>query len=388
MDAEAVRYIVKVRFYAASATESLTYTVLYYKDSSDTVGSSVGNSNYNEYGRIEGLDVPVTLVRYAGRKEDMAAGEFGLSIRSSIDSEVNYGGRFFGNDIQVSVYQMKTFLDAYNREEKTIREDAPKEAILGSGSFRRGAYGELNQENLIESDNLFCIVYTDTVTGKVVEYQGLAFIISSQEELFLKGNLYEEVDKEPICENLGGKLYTGISWYVNVSGEPGKGEVNYDQQHPSVELPAGYPADKTYPYIIQNTDGMIKKVEVSDSGDSWGGTDITSDVLASGNTIPKGYGVKCGSPAYFTVYTAGGMVLRYRVSIRAAAGSSTYSYTYQVSKEPNRTKEDCIVGYGPDAMYEGTGIHVTPVMIYPKNTESFEPEASYYLSMQYSGGGE
>ena len=109
-------------------------------------------------------------------------------------------------------------------------------------------------------------------------------------------------------------------------------------------------------------------------------------MLASGNTIPKGYGVKCGSPAYFTVYTAGGMVLRYRVSIRAAAGSSTYSYTYQVSKEPNGAKEACIVGYGPDAVYEGTGIHVTPVMIYPKNTEGFDPKASYYLSMQYSGG--
>ena len=164
-------------------------------------------------------------------------------------------------------------------------------------------------------------MYTDTATGKVVEYQGLACIVSS-EELFLKGDLYdrEGEDTHALRISPARRVYAGSQWDVNVNGEPGNGSVEYSTDSYIYEnyLPAGYPGDKTYYYIIENSNGMIDRVEVCDSEESWSGTDITEEVLyGGGETLPQGYEINCGAPVYFTVYTVNGMTLRYYVNVRA-----------------------------------------------------------------------
>ncbi len=377
LDANATRYIVQVDFYSARFENDITYNLRCYPEG----GGSYWVDSGTEYGAVTidagGLNVPVTLVRF-GYPWMETGGESELKINSKIANKEHCG-----DDIQVSVYQMSTFLGAYHGDTQTLDGEAVQEDILHS--YKRGKYAELDKNDPLASDNLFCIVYTDTATGKVVEYQGLACIVSS-EELFLKGDLYdrEGEDTHALRISPARRVYAGSQWDVNVNGEPGNGSVEYSTDSYIYEnyLPAGYPGDKTYYYIIENSNGMIDRVEVCDSEESWSGTDITEEVLyGGGETLPQGYEINCGAPVYFTVYTVNGMTLRYYVNVRASGETAWYSYTYKVRQEPNGEVLAASVEYKADEKYEDTGISVTPVVIYPENAELLDLNASCYVAV-------
>lgn len=152
LDQDAVRYIVDVDFYRARYENDITYSMCYYPPVGDSKSINLGVKV--EYGVVSietgGAKVPVTMVR-CGYAQYEAGGEFGLSINSKIKNSSQHNSGICGNDIQVSVYQMKTFLDAYDGETKTVNKEASQESILDT--FKRGKYAELDKENPLSSDN-------------------------------------------------------------------------------------------------------------------------------------------------------------------------------------------------------------------------------------------
>lgn len=331
LDADSVRYIVRV--YVNAIEENINYYV-YTED-----GSGNRNSVYQtrvmttKSAVLDKVGIPVAEVSYFTSSYLYKEGtECYLGITSSVMNDTNR------SNIKVDVYPMKNFLAYYQKKAPlggAITDQILNQEDLSSTGGYKSVFGTLNTANPAESDNMFCMVYTDTDTGAVLSYQGLAFFMRSQSLGEIKGSMYTYENGAMKSVSEVRTFYNGSSeWSIDSDAKPGQGMIDYSVGGVGFRLFSGYDEKEDYYFTLEKND-QIEKVVVGhfysrEEAEKAKAEDITAQVLpADRDHAPFGYKANYYYDIPFTVFFKNGPALNYYV--RASSGSDWYDYNLDFS---------------------------------------------------------
>ena len=326
LDVANVRYNVSI-YFSDLIEESLAY--YFYTNEKQEDGSyrkryfTGRDSNiYNRKIMLDGIDIPVTLAQ-VNTKFCEDGKEYYLRISSDIALE-HIG-------VHVDIYPIKKFVNYY--QNGVALEGAITNQILKDKT--RDGYGgnyvkPNDSEELLDAENLFCIVYTDANTGRVIGYHGILVVVVPPLEEKARGKIfsYENEQMKNITEKVSSGLrYNShkISRKLNLVSESNGAEIEYlnepEEDYEHYSMIKGYPIQDTYYYVIDNGEHIEKIVvgeyETLEEAERAGAENITAQVIPGDrNKLPYGYPV---SPNYkiktrifdgdFTIFFDNGDVL-------------------------------------------------------------------------------
>lgn len=170
LDVNNVRYNVSI-YFSDIIDESIAYyfhTNVIQEDGSYRKRFFWGHDDdetFNQEFVLEGVDIPVTSVQIPTEYYEDGR-EYYFRMRSEIAS-----GHI---GIQVDIYPMKKFIDYYQNGailDGAITDQVLEKSAAGNKYGYAGTYGEPENPNeLLNADNLFCIVYKDANTGRLIGY--------------------------------------------------------------------------------------------------------------------------------------------------------------------------------------------------------------------------
>lgn len=329
LDAKNIRYIITV--YVNDIYEWLSYNLLVedasygYRDSIYSVDVA-----YAESSLLKDAGVPVTEVSYYVQSDSRYYQEGDtcyLGIHSTIAGDSDR------EDIKVDVYPMQKFMEF--RQNGGQLQGAITEQILNQENlYTEGGYAGkyLASENAdpLALDNLFCMVYSDAKTGAILGYQGLLFVIRTNEPPEVSGAIYtyENGQMKEISKERDGVNGNDAGWSLNLNADPGDGLVDYYIYGTTYRLIEGYPSNAEYYYVIdENTqiDKVVKGFYNSrEEAEKNGAEDITAQVFPTDRTkAPFGYKADYYHDQEFTVFFKDGMSVRYYVYAYASSTSTS-----------------------------------------------------------------
>ena len=355
LDTDNTRYIVNV--YVNLIQEDLDY----YVYAKETEGSSYRQQisskkiQSKESSLLGDIKIPVTEVSYY--PEDGSPYQAGstcyLGIRSRIANDEK-------RDIDVNIYPMQRYLD-YQKNGKL--EGAITDQILVDGSYslsREGGYeadySRPDSSNPLAAKNVFCIVYSEAATGKVIAARGLIFVIPSDAPATVKGKVYAYQDgqmKEAAKLTSSSADYSGDNaiWGVDQKGEV---VVRYNTCWNDFTVQKGYSEDDDF-YYVMDADSRIDKV-VRGSYNSLQeavehkAEDVTSQVLP-GNTSVKPYGYEIKDSRSFTVFYKDGLVIKVYVDLIFPGREENTNVSFYVQGAKDHEDDVFIVDYDLDSYY-------------------------------------
>ncbi len=324
LDANNIRYIVKV-YISDMLPEDIDYYL--YKDNK-SYRQQVWSSNIITRGSyiLDDINIPVISVSYitSSYKE---GNSYYLGIKSDIASDP------LRKDIQVDVYPMKEFLKYYQNGEPlsgAITDQILNQEDLYHEGGYLGTYTALDSsEDFLDADNIFCIVYTDAESGRLIAYYGLIFSVCS-DKLNVTGKIlsYENNQMKDITSKESSYDYS-FYWKIHLMSEGNGMEIgNVITQGKDYKLIEGYSSNAEYYYVLDNNEHVKKVVQgrfktLKEAEDA-GAEDITDYLLPSDRSkLPYGYRIKYGNTIYFTVFFDNGTVLSYDIDIYSTTKPST-----------------------------------------------------------------
>lgn len=331
LNADSIRYIINV--YVNAIRENINYYVYMSNESGNRVPVAKDRITTTESVILDSIGIPVAEVSYYSSSSTYKEGtKCYLGITSSVSKDTNH------SNIKVDVYPMKNFL-AYHQKKASlsgaITDQILNQEDLDSTGGYESEFGALNTANPAESDNMFCIVYTDRDTGAVLSYQGLIFFMRSQNLGEVKGNMYTYENGEMKSISDTRTLYTGgPGWSIDSEAESDQGMIDYYIGGAYFQLFSGYDEHEEY-YFALNKNDQIEQVVVGyfnsrAEAEKAKAEDITAQILpADRNKAPFGYKANYYDDLSFTVFFKNGTALKYYVYARSE--SDWYDYNLDFS---------------------------------------------------------
>lgn len=199
---------------------------------------------------------------------------------------------------QVDFYPMANFLRY--RDEGQPLTGAITADVTGDG-YAAAYDTQVTQDNYMDADNLWAIVFTNKDTGRVLGYLGLCLNVQKIEKeikadlLFYNGSGMEKLNTARIQG-----IYVDINFGIGYSGTGNGAWIRGGGLYGlGSSLPADYPLDETY-YITIPQNDMIKKVYAGsylseEDAINAGAADITDEVFSDGSgEAPYGHPVTLG----------------------------------------------------------------------------------------------
>ena len=335
---------------------------------------------------LKNVNIPVTLVSYAVK--DYQEGE-DYSLRFGSDIALHYASQF-----QVEVYPMKEYLKYVRSAEQdgASLEGAITGQILNlnTGGYT-GKYTAPDSENLENAENLFCIVYTNRTTGKIMACRGVLFVICEDREV--EGDFYTYIDGRSVSLTEGPSSaekteMSDMSYSTVLNQEEAgkaspkyKTEANYgvEKREYTYTLSAGYPSEKEYYYALAADQRIAQVVTGSydnpEQAAQAGAEDVTDKVLPGADGTPApGYRAVYGSRDYttFTIFFRDGTALQHNVRVAQSSGVLTETHEYTVY---NKNGNEITAGkteYEPWKGLEDLEIPVTKVSYYVAEDASWQ----------------
>lgn len=278
------------------------------------------------------IGIPVTEVSYyVESTPDFKAGdECYLNINSSLADDKN-------RNIDVKIYSMADFL-AYHQQAALTGEitDILNQANLYQAGGHKGIYTVPDSINPLSSDNVFCIVYLEKGTGKMIAARGLIFIVRSGEPEGLTGGIYTYENGQ--MKDVAKLTYTrpnrwdSAEWKLDQNGSV---IVEYDAWENEYRLFEGYASDGEY-YHVLNTDDRVEKIvrgyyKTREEAEQRRAEDVTMQLMPSDrNTAPYGYKMNATEARSFTVFFKDGSVIQYYVYLSGNTNTTSYSVDFYV----------------------------------------------------------
>lgn len=321
LDYMATRYFIKV-YIGNLLGESISYSV-YTEASNGSYRQSVRKDRVtlDPSSALGNIGIPVTEAAFYVSEEDTSQYKPGdncyLGIRSSLAADD------VRKDIKVDVYPLKEALQYYQGSASDLTGEITDQILnqtnmYSSGGYK-GTFTSLNSVNPLDSENVFCLVYTAADTGAVLAYQGLIFTIRSEKPFTAPGDLYtyENGQMKAVADQelVGGY---GGDWSVDLSGEPDAGIIDYSDKYVYYRLYEGYTNDTEYYYVLEEND-LIEKVVLGqfttrEEAENKGAQDITAQVLpVDKSNAPYGFQTFFGRRPWFTIFLKDGRVFTYCV---------------------------------------------------------------------------
>lgn len=332
LDTDNTRYIVTV--YINMIEENLEYYV--YGKEGDTGRQRISSKKIQskDSSLLGEIQIPVTEVYYY--PDDNSSYQAGSTCYLGIRSDLAHDEK---RNINVNIYPMQNYLN-YQKGKKL--EGAITEQILVDESYNmydeekgyEADYSKPDSARPLESQNVFCIVYSDMRTGKVIAARGLIFVIPSDEPASTKGKVYayqggQMKEAADLTYSYGDDGRDNASWGVDQKGEV---VVTYDSIQNEYRLRKGYAQDRDY-YYVMDADSRINKVvrgyyDSLEEAVNEGAEDVTDQVLPKNTSAkPYGYKMQAGYFAGFTVFYKDGLVIRHTVYLYSS-GQETNSDIY------------------------------------------------------------
>ena len=418
LDADATRYNVTV--YINKIDEGLDYTLAVEKSDGSRVYIGRVNFNVEESSILKdiGISVPVAAVTLY-ISEDKEGRSYYLSIGSTVAGSTNM-------DIQVDVYRIADFLNYYEKGESLT--GAITEQILNTypGNSGGGIGGTFTMPvDPRNADNLFCIVYTDTKTGKIVAYQGiLCLVVPESEFVPALGDVYAIVNGH--MQSITSRRTVGgdsVAWEVDPQGRPEDGVADYRITSDSYALKDGYSRDAEYYFALDENDTIGKVVRgwwgSEEEAQNNGAEDFTAQILpADRSTSPYGCKVNFETDSLrYTVFYKNGEVARHHAYVYASSsGTGEYedkplvgqrdpyfqvtgakdsqgdSYSVYAVQNYYETTYDTLYGYGYQTVFlndvDADLSHIKPVFDVGNNMHAFvgTEQISGESEQDFSGG--
>ena len=372
LDETATRYIVTVYI-----SEELKDRINFYLWDAD--GNGIDDSNgllrvaYANSTILAAQGIPVTAVIMQTKQN---AGEYYLEIYSDLEYQLTrYEEQY--RDMSVNVYLMKDFLKNYsNGKVGSLADTATINDQIFAADYKSKLAMADTAEAALDSDNLFCIAYTDNATGEVLAYQGLYVVVQS----------VDEMAKLQVLKPAGGKMeeaavydtydcfYSGnsIGWYIeSSSGSNGiRMETDYNDNIYGYMYDYYYLNSDTYPqggsYLTLNSRVKVDKVvngryDTPEEAAAAGAKDITAQILADDKTkVPYGYN-SGDTRMDYTVFYANGIAAKYRAYIQSDVLSESIGVS--VSKDSGSCSSGSALRLNSNIL-EAQGIPVKAVTYY------------------------
>jgi len=417
LDPDNIRYIVTV--YISDIRETINYQLYeerysYRREVVDSDKIIFGSSSI-----LGDIDIPVTAVSYI-----TSSHEEGNRYYLGIDSAVALDAK--RQNIKVDIYPMKNFLEYY--QNGASLDGAITDQILNQKNMSRwggylGTYtspGSL--ANPLDADNIFCIVYKDAGTDKIIGYQGLVFIVR-EESLDVTGRVLA-YENGQIMKNITKEENSSdgrANWKINPASESNGVIVSYSVDRKEYDLIEGYPSDAEYYYALYSNEHVEKVVlgrfDTLKEAEDAEAKDITAQILPSDrNQKPYGYQANFDKAIYITIFFDDSTVLKYQMNVESidadvfeyndapvvnevdpyfnVTGVVSYSAVYVVKND--ETTLDTLYGYGyqtlliddneadltklkPDFWcYDGVKVHVGVEQIPRVSEQDFSKGPVYY----------
>ena len=327
-----VRYIVTV--YINLIRENLDYYI--YADNGSGWRSQISQKAIwsKESSLLGDIGIPVTEVSYYvdGSSSFQAGKECYLNIESSLADDKN-------RNIDVKVYPMENFL-AYHRQQAALTgeiTDILNQTDMYQTGGHKGVYAVPGSADPLSSDNVFCIVYAEEGTGRVIAARGLIFIVRSGEPEALTGGIYayengQMKDAAKLTYTSPGK-WDDAEWKLDKNGSM---IVEYNEWTNQYQLSEGYASDGEY-YHVLNTDDRVEKIvrgyyDTREEAEQKGAEDVTAQLMpADRNTAPYGYKMGSSGSRNFTVFFKDGSVIHYFVYLSRNATTTSYNVDFWIT---------------------------------------------------------
>ncbi len=299
----------------------------------DNIEEKIGYRVYTESGELlsgkmmttgstlqDVLDVPVIYTSFvpSTHGED---GTYRIAMDSYIASDYASERKDGYPEIDVNVYTMKEFKEHYREGQSDSLTGASPitEQILNVENGANAYSGTFHAPNLNgnpqEAENIFCIVYSESSTGKILGYTGVVFIVRTQEQE-IKGRVYSyENSQMQDVVSLDQSRYMGSeegSWYLNVKSDESNGlDVRYGFGRLIYAVKSGYNPSYSkgnYYFAMEDT-GNIRSVKRTDTRE-----DITSEIMPEDkSSLPYGIHLNLSRemPQHFEVTFQDGTVIDY-----------------------------------------------------------------------------
>lgn len=207
--------------------------------------------------------------------------------------------------IKMDFYKMADFLRY--RDEGQPLTGAITADVIGDG-YAAAYDTQVTQDNYMDADNLWAIVFTNKDTGRVLGYLGYCLNIQKIEKaieanlLFYNGTEMETLRTARV-NGVSDRVNMGVGLSNNVPGSNGafiSDTVKSYSCGVGFSMPEGYPTDETY-YVTLPQNDMIKKVYAGsylseEDAINAGAADITDEVFSDGSgEAPYGHPVTLGN---------------------------------------------------------------------------------------------
>ena len=297
---------------------------------------------------LKDIGIPVTSVTYF-TDEHVDDSTYYLSMDSEIAERTGRTG------IQVDVYPMKKFVEKFTAGEEL--DGAITSQILNLYEYGEGYEGTYQNiadiQHPLEADNLFCIVYLDSITGEILGYQGILFTVCyGNASLIETLYSYENGEMKVLDQNIN-KSLNGVGWQLDLSKNLEDGvnrlETEYYSYGSSFYLPEGYTTDSDY-YLSFHDNGLIDQVVIGNfysKDEAVGAEDITEKILVSGDeSAPYGYKANFSNRVRLTVFLEGGGIFRTSIYLNGDnSGKTVYDPTPVVNRADPYFRVTGAVGY-------------------------------------------
>ncbi|MDO4295478.1 MAG: putative Ig domain-containing protein [bacterium] len=324
-----IRYIITT--YVNALDEYISYDLKREDEEGDLIRVPRQDMIYGETVFASDINIPIKYVNYITYDHE-EGNQYYLSIRSELE-----GSQIF--NLNVDVYPMKQFLKYY-RDGEELSGAITEQMLIpskGSSSSMKGYLGKYEKAESEESDNVFCLVYTDKTSKEIVSYQGFVFNVMQDTSAFeIPVFAYENGEMTDITEDYDVSMGNS-SWRIQL------GEMErYTQNSFYIEyvyLKKNYKVkDGSCYYVMDDTAGIEKVVsqyantleEVTEEND------ITEQICpADRSTAPYGYKVENRNYNHLTIFYKNGMVrhvaLRVIENLSGGDGSGLYETEYDAA---------------------------------------------------------
>lgn len=297
------------------------------------------------------IGIPVAEEVYYVSENDTSSYKQGdtcyLGIRSSVTGDI------VRKDVKVNVYPMRNALEYYQGSVPALTGEITDQILnqnrmYNSGGYK-GIFTSLDSANPLDSENIFCLVYTAADTGAVLAYQGLIFTIRCEKPFTARGALYtyENGQMKAVTEQKEASGYDA-NWSVDLSAQPDAGIINYLDKYVSYRLSEGYTNDTEYYYVLEANDQIEKVVlgqfTTREEAENKGAQDITAQVLpVDKSNAPYGFQTSFGRRPWFTIFLKDGRVFTYCV------------YSMVQNNSVQNSNQDYDIVKGSDPWFNVTG---------------------------------
>lgn len=240
---------------------------------------------------LDELEIPVTQVHFV-TSAHQAGNEYYMNIYPYASERDGFP------NIQLDIYPMKEFVE-YQQDGAELDGAVTGSVISDQGieNWYTGTFATVNTaESYLESDNLFCLVYSDTETGEMLGYHGLELLVAADANV-IDGALWTYEDGEMV--NVTRRTYTDddTNFYLNLdlnSDDENKVYGDYGHNYIHFSMDYDYVGDEEYYAIFEPNDNIEKVVlgrfDSLEEAEAENAVDITEEILPEeGAEAPYGY---------------------------------------------------------------------------------------------------